>query len=228
MGEFLGYLGTVLHAAGRSRALDASLLAWVEAHPRALAIAIGVALLAGVSTLLGNSGVLLLNRIRGYRFWFSIALNAAALVLLYAVQSVATWLVGLVVAGPQGPSLYDVTVAVMLSTGPLAYGFLALIPFVGPGIARGLQVWSFLSLWVLSTAGYGRGLWAGLLIAGVGWGVMQVLAWAFSRPVTWLGDRFWQLMTGRPSLLTGHDILSGHPFMPLDHQGLAVEADRRS
>ncbi len=210
---FLGFVGTVLEAAARSRQLDPGLLAWVEAQPDPVWVVLSVAMVAAASTLLGNSVVLFINRIRGVRFWFAIALNGASLVLLYLLQALATWLAGSLVVG--GRTLLHVTFAVLLSTGPLWFGVLAMIPFVGPWIARALQVWSLLSLWVLVAVGYETGLWAGLLVAALGWGTTQVLAWAFAKPVTWLGDRFWQLLTGRPSMLTGHDILAGHPFMPV-------------
>ncbi len=213
MEQFFGFLGAVLEAAARSRQLDPGLLAWVEAQQHPVWIVFSVAMLAAASTLLGNSVVLFVNRVRGLRFWFAIVLNGASLVLLYLLQALATWIAGSLVVG--GRSLLHVTLAVMLSMGPLVYGVLEMIPFVGPWIARVLQVWSLLALWVLISVGYDVDPWAGLLVAALGWGATQVLAWAFAKPVTWLGDRFWQLLTGRPSMLTGHDILAGHPFMPV-------------
>jgi hypothetical protein len=223
--EFLFFLAAVLEAASRSRLLDPGLLAWLETLPHPLGVAIGVAMLAGASTLLGNSVVLFINRVRGLRFWFSILLNGVALVALYLVQAVVVYLAGLAIVGP-GPTLLHTTLAVMLSTGPLVFGVFALFPFVGPWIARVLQAWSFLSLWAMVAVAYDRGIWTGLLISGIGWGVMQLLAWAFAKPITWAGDRIWRLVTGRPSMLTGHDILSGHPFMPVGLE-LAPEAGRR-
>lgn len=211
---FFGFLGTVWEAGHRSRRLDPSLLSWVEAQPHPLALAISLALVAGLSTLLGSSVVLFINRVRGARFWFSILVNASSLVVLYLLQSMVVHLAGLLILGAN-TSLLEVVLAVMLASGPMVFGVLALFPFLGPWIARLLQVWSFVALWMLLTSGYRTGLWPALLVAGIGWGVMQFFAWAFARPMTWLSDRVWVVFTGRPSMLTGHDILAGHPFMPI-------------
>lgn len=188
--DFFTFVATVLEAAQRAWRLDPGVLAWVDQKPLPLYTAIWVAILAGASTLLGNSVVLFINRVQGLRFWFSIFLNGLALALLYAVQAVTIFVAGLVVVG-RGPSLRDITLAVMLSTAPMIFGFFVLIPFAGPGIARILQVWSFLALWAVVAASYGQGRWVGLLITVIGWGLMQLLSWAFARPVTWAGDRIW-------------------------------------
>ena len=212
--DFFTFVATVLEAAQRAWRLDSGVLAWVDQQPLPLYTAVWVAILAGASTLVGNSVVLFINRVKGLRFWFSIFLNGLALALLYAVQASVIFVAGLVIVG-RGPSLRDITLAVMLSTAPMIFGFFVLIPFLGPGIAHLLQVWSFLALWAVVAASYGQGRWIGLWITVVGWSVMQVLSWAFAKPVTWAGDRIWRLVTGKPSMLTGHDVLSGHPFMPV-------------
>ncbi len=224
--DFFSYLATVLEAAQRAWRFDSGLVAWIGSQEQRFSIALGVAILAGASVLLGNSVTLFLNRVHGLRFWFSILLNGVALALLYALQAVVILIAGLVVLGAV-PQHSGIMVMVMLATAPMIFGFLVLIPWAGPGIARVLQVWSFLVLWSVVTASYGRGRWIGLLITLIGWGAMQFLSWAFAKPVTWIGDRIWRLVTGKPSMLTGHDVLAGHPFMPVGVDSLPPRRGER-
>lgn len=213
LAEFFGFLQAVFTAAGKSWRLDPNALTWVETQPYPVLVVLAVAMIAGFSTLLGNSVVLFLNQVRGFRFWFSIFLNGLSLSLLYLTQAVVIYVVGVLIG--DGPAFVHVLLAVMLSTAPMFFGVVVLVPFAGVLFARVLQVWSFLALWAVITVGYGRGMWFGLVVAGIGWAVMQLLSWAFAKPVTWVGDKIWRLVTGKPSMLTGHDILAGHPFMPV-------------
>lgn len=217
MGEFFGFLGAVGRAIWGVWTLDTSTAEWFRVHPLNLEVAMTVAALAGTSTLLGDSVVLFLNRVRGWRFWISMLLNAVGFVLLYALQAFVIAIVGPLVVGVT-PGLAAVTRGVMLSTAPMIFGFLVLIPYLGPAIARLLQVWGLLVLWLVVDVLFQTDLWTALLITAIGWGVMQLLSWSLSRPVSWLGDRIWRLVTGSPSMMTGRDLLSGHLFMPLDLQ----------
>jgi hypothetical protein len=195
---------------------DQSVTEWFRVHPLSLEMAITVAALAGISTLLGDSVVLFLNRVRGWRFGVTMLLNALGVVLLYALQALVIAIVGPLIVG-HTPGLATVTRGVMLATAPLIFGFLVLIPYLGPAIARVLQAWGLLVLWLVNDVLFDTDLWTALLITGIGWGVMQLLSWSLSRPVNWIGDGIWRLATGKPSMMTGRDLLSGHMFMPLDY-----------
>lgn len=48
--------------------LDPAALAWVRDQPYSIWLTVGVALLAGISVMVGHAVVLLLNRITGWRF----------------------------------------------------------------------------------------------------------------------------------------------------------------
>ncbi|MCC6495117.1 MAG: hypothetical protein IT193_02530 [Propionibacteriaceae bacterium] len=196
---------------------DESVTEWFRVHPLNLEISMTVAALAGASTLLGDSVVLFLNRVRGWRFAITMLLNAFGFVLLYALQALVIAIVGPLVVG-HSPGLVAVTRGVMLATAPLVFGFFVLIPYLGPAIARVLQAWGLLVLWVVVDVLFQTDLWTALLVTGIGWAVMQLLSWSLSRPVAWIGDRIWRLVSGQPSMMTGRDLLSGHMFMPLDYQ----------
>jgi len=194
---------------------DESITSWFKTHPFSLEMAVTVAILAGISTLFGESVVLFLNRVRGWRFVITMLINATGFVLLYGLQALVIAIVGPLMLG-HGPGLVTVTKGVMLSTAPMIFGFLVLIPYLGPAIARLLQAWGLLVLWLVVQVLFQTDSGTALLVTAIGWGVMQLLSWSLSRPVSWLGDRIWRLATGKPAMMTGRDLLSGHMFMPLD------------
>lgn len=223
MAGFFDFLASVWLVIWGVLAVDPGVTEWFRVHPLNLEISITVAILAGISTLIGDSVVLFLNRVRGWRFAITMLLNAVGFVLLYALQALVIAIVGPLVVG-HSPGLAAVTRGVMLATAPMIFGFFVLIPYLGPAIARVLQAWGLLVLWVVVDALFDTDLWTALLITAIGWGVMQLLSWSLSRPFAWVGDRIWRLATGTPSMMTGRDLLSGHMFMPLDYQIESEEA----
>lgn len=214
MGGFFDFFASVGLSIWMVLTLDSDAAQWFRVHPLSVEISLVVAALAGISTLLGNSVVLFLNRVRGWRFVVTLALNGAAMVLLYAAQALVIAIVGPLVLG-HSPGLVAVIRAVMLSTAPLVFGFLVLIPYLGPAIGRVLQAWGLLVLWVLVDAAFGATLWQAFVITAIGWGVMQLLSWALSRPISWIGNGIWRMITGKPAMMTGTDLLTGDFFLPL-------------
>lgn len=215
MSGFLDFIASVGLAIWTMLTLDPDAEAWFTTHPLTLAVAATVAALAGASTLLGNSVVLFLNRVRGWRFAVTVLLNGVAMVLLYVLQALVIWAIGPLIVG-SSPPLLTVLRAVMLATAPMVFGFLGLIPYAGPGITRLLQAWGVLTLWQVVAIIFPGGLLGSLSVTLAGWGVMQLLSWSLSRPVAWVGDRIWRILTGTPSMMTGRDLLNGDWFIPLD------------
>ena len=220
MAGFFDFLAAVGHAIWGVWTLDSATLTWLEGRPDSFEIAFTIAILAGASTLLGDSVVLFLNRVRGLRFAFSLLLNGGAMVLLYVLQAVVIGVVGSLILDSPPVAPYVIR-GVMLSTAPLLFGVLALVPYFGPAIARFLQAWGVVALWVIVQQLYDVALLPALWVTLAGWGVMQVMSWAFARPVAFIGSKIFALISGQPFMLTGRDLLSGHPFMPL---GQHVEA----
>jgi len=213
--DFFDFFTSVGLAIWAMLTLDPGVDGWFRAHPLTIEVAMAVAALAGISTLLGDSVVLFLNRVRGWRFVVTLLLNGVAMIGLYAVQAVVIAIIApLVVGHSPGPSV--ILRGVMIAAAPMVFGFLALVPYAGPGITRLLQAWGVLTLWLVVDAMFQVGLFTGLLVTLIGWGVMQLLSWGLSRPVSWVGDWIWRVVTGKPAMMTGQDLLSGHLFMPLD------------
>lgn len=210
--DFLSSLGRAIVGVWT---LDPTMVDWFRTADSQAWIAVTIAALAGISTLLGNSVVLFWNHIRGWRFAMSLLINGVAMVCLLLAQAVVITLIGWLATG-HPTSFRTTAIAVMLSTAPLIFGFAELAPYVGPGIARVLQVWSLLALVGIVRAVFEVGYWQGLLIAIVGWLIMQGLSWLLAKPLTWLGNRLWVRLSGQPTLLTAQDILAGHQFMPVE------------
>jgi hypothetical protein len=223
---FLEFVGDLFATIGMVLGMDSSQAAWFESLPDKSAIAITIAVLAGVSTLIGNSVVLFINRVRGWRFAVTLLLNGVAMVLLYIVQALVIVLVAPPIVGSDGPGTWIVVRSVMLSSAPLVFGFLVLIPYLGPAIGRVLQAWSVVALWAVVAVVFVTDVGHALVVTLIGWGVMQLASWGLSRPMKWIGDRIWQLVSGRPSMLSGTDLLSGDFFIPLDGGFVAKEARR--
>lgn len=217
---FFDFIAAVGTAIWMMLTLDSGAADWFRSYPLSLQVSATVAALAGMSTLLGNSVVLFLNRIRGWRFVVTLLLNGVAMIGLYVLQAAVIAVVGPLILG-SSPGLLPIVRGVMLATAPMVFGFLGMIPYLGPAITRLLQAWGVLTLWVAVAAVFHAGFVSSLLITVIGWGLMQLLSWSLSRPVTWIGDRIWQLITGKPALMTGRDLLSGHFFMPLESGGAA-------
>ena len=217
MADFFHFLAGVGQALWGILTLDSGVGAWINARPDATAISIAIAIVAGASSLLGNSAVLFLNRIRGAQFALALFLNGLVLVALYAVEASAVMVLGSIFLGGNPPA-WLVFRAVMLSTGPLVFGILTLAPYVGPAIARILQAWSAVILWAIVAALYGGNQWATLGVTLGAWAIMQVASRAIAGPISIVANKAWEKATGRQFMLTGRDLLSGQPFMPVGHQ----------
>lgn len=208
-------MNEVWHALGSALGLDPGLFADIAANPLAqLWPALGVALLAAASTMLGHVAILLLNRIGGWRLLTSLLLSAAALALLRSVQVLITWGVASLVLGRPLPVL-PLLVVGLVSMAPQVLNFLTALPHLGILIAKGLEVWSavILILGVAEVFGL-HYLWAaGYCLAG--WAAMQLLERVLSRPMNWAASHLWTLATGSPTMVTAKDLLAGTPVTPV-------------
>lgn len=186
--------------------------------------ALWVALLAGLSTMLGHIAILLLNRIRGWRLITTMVLNFVSLAFLHVVQAAVIW--AMVSAALLRPvALLPLILVGLLSLAPQVFAFLQAMPHFGLFLGRVLQGWSFLILWFGVGAVFGLGRWSALGLSLTGWVVMQLLSRLLQRPLSWLSAQLWSIATGRPALVTSRDVLAGMPFMPvLDRTRREVKA----
>jgi len=214
----------VLHTLWAALGLDVGLFTGLGRAT--IAPAVGVAVLAGASTVLGHVAILMLNRIAGFRLVASVLLSALSLAVLYSSQAAITWAVATAVLRRPLPLLPLLLVA-LLALAPLVFNFVTALPHFGLGIGRLLQMWSYLIMWLgVGTTFRLEWQWA-LGVTIVGWVVMQLVSRLLDRPITWVYSRAWRLATGRPVMVTSRDVLAGMPIIPVTgHAAVGQERAR--
>ena len=186
-------------------------------HEAVWAPAIGVAVLAGLSMMLGNVVVFAINRVSGLRMVAGMALGTVFMALLRmlsaTVIALAAW--GVTQGRIDGEMI---AITYLFALAPLVLSFLVFIPHLGLGIGRLLEIWSVLCLVALLSPVLGVGRWTALAIGIGGWFLSQFVSRLLARPIAALGSRGWTLATGHTSLVTAKDILTGATFVPLERQ----------
>ncbi|MFV0429371.1 MAG: hypothetical protein ACK5KO_08100 [Arachnia sp.] len=177
-------------------------------------LAIAVAVVAAVSSMLGHIAILMLNHIRGFRLITALLVSALQLAGLYVVQAAVIWgLAALVVQRPL--RLLPLVVVALLALAPQMLSVFTAMPHIGLAIGRGLELWGYLILFlgVRHVFGLGYGWALGLTFGG--WLVMQLISRLVQRPLGWVAGRLWTLASGRPTMITSRDILAGMPVVPV-------------
>lgn len=175
--------------------LDPRLYELVSITPESRWLVLGVVFLAGASTLLGQSVVLFVNRVRRGRFVMSLVLNGIIYIVSYFVWGVTIALIGLLIF-PSSPDGWAIVRMVGLSTAPLIFGFFILIPWMGPFIGKLLNIWGFLILVSVVEFGFEVGLWLALIVVGIGWLLMTLLTNFIGKPVIALRNKLWHMVAG--------------------------------
>lgn len=154
-----------------------------------------LAILCGASLLLGQSVILFLNRVPPRRFGLSLLVGGLNFAINLIGWALVTWLAGLLLFD-ENVTVQKVLRLVALSSAPLIFGFLVLIPYAGMFIGRLLSVWSLLIMVEFVAAIYHSGFWAALLCVTLGWLLMQFFSATVGRPLIRLRDWFWHKVIG--------------------------------
>jgi hypothetical protein len=158
---------------------------------------ITIAVVAAVATMVGQSVVLFANRVRGWALGFSLLVSILGVLGTHLAEGLILWGLGtLIFTEPRTP--IEVTKVVILSSAPLAFGFLTAIPLLGPAINRLLSVWSLLVLWAVVSTIYAAGPWAAAGMVLAAWLGMLLLGQLLGPVLAGLRDRVWRAVTGRP------------------------------
>jgi hypothetical protein len=212
--EALEWLGRVLAAVVDVWGLSAPGHTAGEA-PATVPVAVGVALLAGLSMMLGHAVVFSINRVGGWRLATGLALGALYVLVLRGLTAVAVAGVVWAVTGGEVPGR-TVGIAFLLAVAPHVLGFFVFVPHLGIGFGRVLEIWSLVALVVLLADVMGTAGWLSLAIGLGAWLGARLLSRLLARPVAVGASRVWTAVTGRPTFFTGHDLLTGVPFVPLE------------
>ncbi|HIZ35429.1 MAG TPA: hypothetical protein H9815_06600 [Candidatus Ruania gallistercoris] len=180
-------------------------------------VAAGVAVLAGLATMLGHSVVFAINRVTGLRMAAGMTLGALYLAVLRAFTAVVIGLLALVVTRGAVDGVL-LAVVYLLAMAPHLLGVLVFIPHFGLVIGRLLEVWTLVSLAALLVGVLGIGRVPAAAIALAAWLVSQLLSHLLAKPLALVSSRVWTLATGHETFITTQDILAGAPFVPLERQ----------
>lgn len=203
----LEYFVLVFEAIGYALRLDPTVYDMVINHPEGVNIIRGIVFLAGMSMLLGQSVILFVNRVRRGRFFFSLVINGLVFLSSYAILGMGVELIAWL--------LFDVTLAgevyivflVGLSTAPLVFGFLILIPYMGPAIGKILNVWQLLIMTTAVEYAFQVGFIQAAICVGLSWVLMLLLSNTIGRPIVSLRNFIYRKVTGSDLDATTQDIL---------------------
>ena len=191
MTQFFAHLWQVIDLALR---FTPNLVQTVHAYPRTGLLALGVAILAGISVLIGDSVVLFVNGVRPARFAAGLALNGVLFALNLAVEGISIWLVARRLFGASQP-LEMAVLIVFLGSAPLVFGFFSMAATLGPYVSRVLRVWSWLIVVIALRDGFNLPLWPALVCVVLA----QTLIWgvnlAFRRPLGAINNGIWRAVT---------------------------------
>lgn len=190
----------------RTLALDPEVFRFVESYPQSSWLVLGIVFLAGASTLLGHSAVLFINRVRKSRFMISLIVNGFVYIISYAVWGFVVYVAARVLFEANPPFTQFLRI-MGLSTAPLVFGFLVLIPWMGPFVGKVLNVWSFLILLAVVQFQFQIGFWGALVVVGLGWLASLGINNTIGKPIVALRNRLFRLVTGSNLDTTAEDIL---------------------
>ena len=189
--QFLSNLAQVISLAlVFTRDLPQAVLAFP--HPGLLASA--VAVLAGISQLVGDSVILFVNRVRPARFVAALGLNGLLFAVSLAVEGIVIWLMARYVFGAGEPLWMGVLVA-FLGSAPLVFGFFIMAATLGPHVGRLLRVWSWLITLLAVRDGFDLALWQALACMALARLLVWLINVPFGHPLGLLNETLWQLVT---------------------------------
>ncbi len=189
------YLFMLIVATLNALWLNPEVMEVVNRAPESGWVVWGIVFLAGASTLLGESAVLFINRVPRGRFVISLITNGIVFLISYAVWGLTIYVIGRILF-EVNPLPSDFVRMVGLSTAPLVFGFFILIPWMGPFIAKLLNVWSLIILIGIVEFEFEIGLWPAVLCVVLGWLVSLGLTNTIGRPVVALRNKVFQLVSG--------------------------------
>ena len=185
--------------------LDPAAFVAIQQMPMGVWLALSVVCLAALSEALGQSVVLFLNRIRPERFGLALLISAASNVIGFFVWTAVIALLGHWLFGLQQP-LPVIAAVIGLAYAPQLFSFFELTPFLGNLIWGGLAVWNIFAAVVALRFGLGLQAGQAILLAGLGWLLIQAMRRTVGRPILrfqrWLQSR----AAGVRLVYSSHDV----------------------
>ena len=194
VGEYLGALVRTFSAA-------------ISADPGAVgvvgrfgwAVPAGIALIGGIAFMLGQSAVLAINKVTRLRGGLTLLAAGLGMILMAAIEASVAGLAGWLLIGDV-PGVEVIMPSVLISYAPYWFGFLVLLPYTGPVVARVLHVWHFILLWTMLTPLLGVGPTQALVVAAAAWFATLGLDWLVEHSPLRLRERAFRWVSGSHGL----------------------------
>lgn len=202
------YLAALIGTAGQALTLNPD--AAQRADGFGWSVPVGTAVVAGVSIMVGQSLVLAINRVGRRRGVLTLVASGLGMVVVGLVEALMVWLVARIVLDA-APQVGELLPGVLIALAPYWLGFLVLLPYTGPGVARGLRVWHLLALWTLLTPVLATDRGPALLVAAVAWLAAVAVDHIAERSPLRLRHRLFMLVSGSKGF-TARDLLASAPM----------------
>lgn len=167
---------------GQTLALNQTAFRTIQTLPNGLVIALTVVFLAALSEAIGQSIVLLANRVKPKRFVLSLLVSAGIQVFGLLFWTLSTWWVGRQFFAAEA-HLNEVTRAVALGYSPYLLSFFILTPFFGSLINALLSLWRLAAVILAVDVVLGLSVPRAVLCSALGWLLLQVLKSTIGRPI---------------------------------------------
>ena len=141
-----------------------------------------ILVLAGVSVMLGQSVVLLANKVTPRRFVSSLLFNGVIFVVGVLIWAAIFQFVGHFVFGKQLP-FSQMARVVGLAYAPLLLGFFILLPYLGSLLHHILDIWWFLAMLVALSATLQINFEQAVVCSLIGFVLIEALKYSIGRPV---------------------------------------------
>lgn len=194
VGHFMQSFFTLVGGALR---LDPAAFNAISTSTVADGLTLFILILAGISITLGQSVVLLANKVTPRRFVVSLFANGVIFAVKVLIWVAVFQLVTRLFFGLQ-PPFQPMARGVGLAFAPLLLGFFILLPYLGAFLSRVLDIWSALAMLVALQVILHLLFWQALVCALIGFGIIQVLRYTIGRPIVAFERWLRQTVAGVP------------------------------
>ena len=185
MDPIFQYFSILFDTVIRALRFEQDIFARVQSEPTAIAIVLGISILGGISLLVGQSFILALNRVRPTRILITLLLNGLLYSVNLSIWAVLLWFIGEQILRVDIP-LRETIRLVLLTSAPMIFSFLVMMPYLGTPILRILQVWSLILTFFVVQFQYEIQFWAAMVIVALGGIITDLLSSTIGGPFKFL------------------------------------------
>lgn len=155
--------------------LDPAVYKAVFAHPEAEKLAVAVLLTVGLSTAIGHSAVLFVNRVQRRRFLLSFAITAFTFMFGVLMLTFSIWLT-VIILFDTNVLFSEVLIIISLSFSPFIFGIFIIIPYLGHILEYALRIWALLAALIGVFTIFDLSAFAALFSGVLGWLLFEIVS----------------------------------------------------